>query len=52
MPCNSEKLVEHLHKTKDELTSFKHMNRAFGDKTELLCRKGYVPYEWMDGGEN
>ena len=28
--------------------NFKHMKRYDADKLELLCQKGYYPYEWVD----
>lgn len=24
------------------------MQKFYGDKMDLLCRKGYYPYEWVD----
>ena len=51
IPSKLEKVVETLYETKDTLKNFKHMKRAFGDTTEVLCRKGYYPYEWMDREE-
>ena len=48
MACSLEKLVENLYEKTSKVKNFKHMAKAFGDKTKLLARKGIYPYEWLD----
>jgi hypothetical protein len=44
-----EKLAVNLYSnTEDKYEKFNCMKTIFGDKTDLLCRKGYYPYEWFD----
>ena len=32
----------------DKFINFKHMKEHFKENTELLCKKGTYPYEWVD----
>ena len=62
MKSSLEKLTENLyelsgqgplehgvrHNKEDTYKNFKHMKRYYADKLELLCQKGYYPYEWVD----
>ena len=46
MASSLESLVENL-KTKD-YSNFKCMRSVFPDQLEMLCQKGFYPYEWFD----
>ena len=48
MASSLENLVENLYDKKDKYTNFKYMNKFYSKHMDLLCRKGYYPYEWMD----
>ena len=43
-----KKLVASFYEAQDNFKKSRHMRRAFGDKTELLARKGIYRYEWFD----
>lgn len=44
-----EKPTENLYSnTDDKYEKLKCMKTIFGNKVDLLCRKGYYPYEWVD----
>ena len=44
-----EKLTENLYKNDgDKYKKFKNTKREFKDDLELVCRKGFYPYEWFD----
>ena len=45
MKSSLEKLAENLHGKDDACKNFKHMQRFYGDKVDLLCQKGNYPYE-------
>ena len=47
MASSLEKLVEHLHDEKDKAIHFNHMNKFYSEHMDILCQKGYFPYEWM-----
>ena len=42
------KLVENLYDTGDKFKNFHHMTKNEKDHMDLLCRKGFYPYEWVD----
>ena len=46
LPASLNKLAENL-----EPNQFKHMREKFGDKCDLLLRKGVFPYDWFDSFE-
>ena len=48
MASSLEKLVENLYDEKDKYKNFKYMNKFYSQHMDLLCQKGYYPYEWMD----
>ena len=48
MASSLEKLVENLYDEKDKFKNFTHMKKFYNEHMELLCQKGYYPYEWMD----
>jgi hypothetical protein len=43
-----EKLTENLYDKDDKYKNFINTKKEFGDNTDLLCRKGFYPYEWFD----
>ena len=50
MASSLEKLVENLHND-DPVTkydNFHFMKQEFGNDINLVCQKGFYPYEWMD----
>lgn len=50
MSSSLEKLVENLidNKSDNKYCNFNGMLREFPDNLDILCRKGFYPYEWMD----
>ena len=48
MKSSLEKLTENLYDKAAKYKNFKHMQKYYADKLELLCQKGYYPYEWVD----
>ena len=46
MKPSLEKLTENLYDKDDKYKNFKHMKRYYADNLELLCQKGYYPYEY------
>ena len=51
MGSSLDSLVQNLYEKKegeDTYKNFKHMKREYGQHLDLLCRKGFYPYEWMD----
>ena len=51
MASSLEKLVENLYDGEDKFKNFANMKKYYPDDLDLLCRKGYYPYEWMDSAE-
>ena len=43
-----EKLVENLYDKDDKHKHFHNMRQFFPNDMDILCRKGYYPYEWVD----
>ena len=50
MASSLEKLVENLHNDNPttKYDDFHFMKQEFGDDINLVCQKGFYPYEWMD----
>ena len=48
MPSSLEKLVVNLYDEKDKYHNFNHMKKYYNDNIDLLCQKGFYPYEWFD----
>jgi len=48
MASSLEKLVENLYDKNDKYVNFPCMKQYFNDEIDLLCRKGFYPYEWVD----
>jgi hypothetical protein len=48
--CSLEKLVENLHGDTEETKydNFHSIKRVYPEYYQMLCRKGYYPYEWVD----
>ena len=43
-----EKLTDNLYDSDDKYKHFHNTKKEFSDNLDLLCRKGYYPYEWFD----
>lgn len=48
MPSSLEKLVVNLYDKNDKYKKFKHMQKEFTNDLDVLCQKGFYPYDWMD----
>ena len=48
MASSLEKLVEKLYEKDDKYKNFSHMKKEYNNEIDMLCRKGFYPYEWMD----
>ena len=48
MASSLEKLVENLYDEEDKYKHFIFMKENFPDHYDILCQKGYYPYEWVD----
>ena len=48
MLSSLEKLVENLYETDDKFKNFNFIKNYFADDLDLMCRKGFYPYEWVD----
>jgi hypothetical protein len=48
MGASLEKLVENLYDKDDKYKHFHNMRQFFPNDMDILCRKGYYPYEWFD----
>ena len=48
MSSSLEKLVENLYDPEARYKHFKYLKEYFPDDLDLLCRKGFYPYEWVD----
>jgi hypothetical protein len=51
MASSLDKLVENLYDDKDKYTNFNHMKKYYANHLDILCQKGYYPYEWVDNVE-
>ncbi len=50
MSSSLETLAGNLYDNNDKYINFNNMKREFNnEELELLCQKGYYPYEWADG---
>ena len=51
--CSLEKLVEHLHGDSEDnrYDDFIAMKTEYPEYYKILCRKGFYPYEWVDGSD-
>ena len=43
-----DKRVKNLYDKKDKFKNFPNMRKQFGYHMDILCRKGFYPYEWVD----
>ena len=48
MASSLEKLVEHLYDDSDKYKNFNFMNMNYSEHIDLLCKKCFYPYEWVD----
>jgi hypothetical protein len=48
MSSSLEKLVENLYDKEDKYKHFHSIKQHYPEHYELLCQKGYYPYEWVD----
>ena len=48
MASSLEKLAENLYDKEDKYKCVHSMKSIYPDHYELLCRKGFYPYEWVD----
>ena len=51
MASSLEKLVDNLYDKNDKFNNFNHMKKYYEPELELLCQKGFYPYEWVDNDE-
>ena len=52
MASSLDTLVKNLYDKEDKYKKFKSMKRYYsGENLDLLCRKGYYPYEWVDSDD-
>ena len=51
MASSLEKLVENLYDKNDKYNNFNHMKKYYNNELDLLCQKGFYPYEWVDNVE-
>ena len=53
MLSSLESLVENLYETgeDDKFKNFTFIKNYFADDLDLMCRKGFYPYEWVDNIE-
>ena len=48
MASSLEKLAVNLYDEEDKYKNFNFMKEIFPDHYDILCQKGYYPYEWVD----
>jgi len=48
MASSLEKLVTNLYDKNDKYKNFHSMKQYFESDMDMLCKKGFYPYEWMD----
>ena len=48
MSSSLEKLVTNLYDKNDKYKNFHSMKQYFESDMDMLCKKGFYPYEWMD----
>lgn len=48
MASSLEKLVVNLFDENDKYVNFNNMKQYYNNEIDLLCQKGFYPYEWVD----
>jgi hypothetical protein len=48
MASSLEKLAENLYDKEDKYKNFHSLKSIYPEHYELLCQKGFYPYEWVD----
>jgi hypothetical protein len=48
MSTSLEKLTENLYDKAEKYKNFHNTKTIFKDNIDLVCRKGFYPYEWFD----
>jgi len=48
MASSLDKLVENLYDKEDKYKNFTFMKQFYGDNMNIICQKGFYPYEWVD----
>ena len=48
MNSSLEKLVENLYEKEDKYKNFHSLKSIYPQHYDLLCQKGFYPYEWVD----
>jgi hypothetical protein len=48
MASSLEKLVVNLFDKNDKYINFNNMKKYYENELDLLCQKGFYPYEWVD----
>ena len=48
MTSSLEKLVTNLYDKDDKFKNFSSMKQFYEPQMDMLCQKGFYPYEWMD----
>ena len=51
MSSSLEKLTENLYDRNDKYKNFQFVQKEIPEHSELLCQKGFYPYDWMDDNE-
>jgi hypothetical protein len=51
MSSSLEKLTENLYDGQDRFKHFHNVKKFFPEHLDLVCQKGYFPYEWLDSLE-
>ena len=51
MASSLEKLVEMLYDNTDKYANFPRMKQYFKEDMDILCRKGFYPYEFVDSDD-
>ena len=49
MGSSLDKLIGNLYDKEDKYKNFNFIKREIPNNYELVCQKGYYPYEWVDG---
>jgi len=48
MSCSLETLANNLYDKNDKFKNFNFMKKEYPEHYEILCKKGFYPYEWVD----
>ena len=51
MASSLEKIVENLYDTNDKYVNFPCVKQHFKEDMDILCRKGFYPYEFIDNDD-